>query len=69
MDLDRFKIINDTCGHIAGDELLKQLSVLLMEVVDTRFSLALLGGDEFGILMESCAHEPYVLSVRLEYLE
>ncbi|MFT5111964.1 MAG: diguanylate cyclase (GGDEF)-like protein/PAS domain S-box-containing protein [Parasphingorhabdus sp.] len=66
MDLDRFKIINDTCGHIAGDELLKQLSVLLMEVVDTRFSLARLGGDEFGILMESCAPEQaYLLANRI----
>jgi len=55
MDLDQFKVVNDTCGHIAGDELLRQLSVVLQDAVRTNDTLARLGGDEFGILMEHCS--------------
>lgn len=55
MDLDQFKVVNDTCGHEAGDELLRQLSDLLVHEVRKRDSLARLGGDEFGILMEHCS--------------
>ena len=54
MDLDQFKVINDTCGHIAGDELLRQLGRLLQSTVRHSDTLARLGGDEFGILMEHC---------------
>lgn len=54
LDLDQFKIINDTCGHIAGDELLRQLGMLLRNTVRKRDTLARLGGDEFGVLMELC---------------
>ena len=51
MDLDQFKLVNDTCGHRAGDALLQRLSAILMErVKSTRHHLARLGGDEFGIL-------------------
>jgi len=57
LDLDQFKIINDTCGHIAGDELLRQLGRVLKNVVRNRDTLARLGGDEFGILMEHCTLE------------
>ena len=57
MDLDQFKIVNDTCGHTAGDELLKQISLVLKETVRHRDTLARLGGDEFGILMEHCSIE------------
>ena len=55
LDLDQFKVINDTCGHIAGDELLRQLGPLLQNAVRKRDSLARLGGDEFGVLMEHCS--------------
>lgn len=54
IDLDRFKIVNDTCGHIAGDELLKQLSALFLQSVRESDTLARLGGDEFGLLIEGC---------------
>jgi diguanylate cyclase (GGDEF)-like protein/PAS domain S-box-containing protein len=53
LDLDQFKVVNDTCGHDAGDELLKQLSRTLRANVPANASLARLGGDEFGILLES----------------
>lgn len=55
LDLDQFKIINDTCGHIAGDELLRQLGDLLRKNIRQNDFVARLGGDEFGILMYNCA--------------
>jgi diguanylate cyclase (GGDEF)-like protein/PAS domain S-box-containing protein len=57
LDLDQFKIINDTCGHLAGDELLRQLGELFKSKVRKKDTLARLGGDEFGVLMESCTLE------------
>ena len=54
LDLDQFKVVNDTCGHAAGDQLLKQTSALLLDNLGAGGLLARLGGDEFGILMEDC---------------
>jgi diguanylate cyclase (GGDEF)-like protein/PAS domain S-box-containing protein len=54
LDLDQFKIINDSCGHSAGDALLGQLGALLKSKIRWRDTLARLGGDEFGLLLESC---------------
>jgi diguanylate cyclase (GGDEF)-like protein/PAS domain S-box-containing protein len=55
LDIDQFKIINDTCGHSAGDVLLGQVGALLKSKVRWRDTLARLGGDEFGILLEACS--------------
>jgi diguanylate cyclase (GGDEF)-like protein len=54
LDLDRFKVINDTAGHVAGDELLRQLGQMLQHKVRANDVVARLGGDEFGLLLHSC---------------
>lgn len=66
MDLDQFRVINDTCGHLAGDALLKQLADLLAPHVRETDTLARLGGDEFGILFWDC--EPDDALMRVEEL-
>lgn len=57
LDLDQFKLVNDTCGHAAGDELLRHICALLQSGLREGDTLARLGGDEFGILLENCTAE------------
>lgn len=61
LDLDRFKIINDSCGHFAGDELLKQIAILLQAQVPIKDTVARLGGDEFAVILN-----PYPIEKVLE---
>ena len=57
LDLDQFKVVNDTCGHQAGDRLLKQLTSVVQTRIRTTDTLARLGGDEFGVLLQDCTLE------------
>jgi diguanylate cyclase (GGDEF)-like protein/PAS domain S-box-containing protein len=57
LDLDQFKVVNDTCGHVAGDSMLREVSALLHTRVRDADTLARLGGDEFGVLLHGCNME------------
>lgn len=57
IDLDQFKIVNDTCGHLIGDVLLREISQVLTACVRDRDMVARLGGDEFAVILEDCPVE------------
>jgi len=57
IDIDQFKLVNDSCGHAIGDQLLRQVGKLFNDAIRTRDTLARLGGDEFAIILEHCSAE------------
>ena len=57
LDLDRFKVVNDTCGHKAGDALIKEVALLLSDALPDNAMIARLGGDEFGVVIDNEAPE------------
>ncbi len=67
IDLDFFKVVNDTCGHVAGDELLRRLCTVLQHTTRKGDILARIGGDEFGLLLQGCdAKDAVAMAVKFQ---
>lgn len=69
MDLDHFKEINDSLGHDAGDELLKNISLLLQKVIRISDTVARIGGDEFTLMIENIEHNDIVIDIVKKLME
>jgi Amt family ammonium transporter len=70
LDIDRFRVVNDNCGHVAGDELLRQAGSLIKQSIRGSDLLARIGGDEFAILLSNCSLEVaqrIADNIRMEY--
>ena len=65
LDLDQFKVVNDSCGHVAGDQLLRELAEMLASNTRREDTLARLGGDEFALLLNDCPMERAVDVMRM----
>lgn len=57
IDLDRFKLVNDSCGHLAGDKVLRDISLLMKTIIRQSDTIARIGGDEFGVILHDCPFE------------
>jgi diguanylate cyclase (GGDEF)-like protein len=68
IDLDQFKLVNDSCGHTAGDQLLVEVSNLLKQQLRSQDCLARLGGDEFAVLINQCTQE-YAVTIAEKILK
>ena len=63
INLDQFKVVNDSCGHAAGDKLLQEIALLLHQCIRSSDTVARLGGDEFGVFLDSCGGAEHAMRI------